>query len=119
MVKLQQVAMIASGLALVASFGLTSAGEAVAAAPQATQGDGASSSPVDGNWDGTYSCGAHPDGLHLQIRGSSSSLTAVFVFYPLPSDPGGFGPGSSHRPAHRVRILDHAEPQRVDYQSWG
>jgi hypothetical protein len=89
--KLKRAATMASGLVLAVSFGIMSAGGAAAAAPPVTQG--ASPSPIDGNWDGTYSCGAHPDGLHLQIKGASSSLTADFIFYPLPSDPGGFGPG--------------------------
>jgi hypothetical protein len=90
-VKLKRVATVASGLVVAVSFGLMSAGGAAAAPPPVTQV--ASPSPIDGNWDGTYSCGAHPDGLHLQIKGASSNLTADFIFYPLPSDPGGFGPG--------------------------
>jgi hypothetical protein len=90
--KIRRLATVVTGLALVMSFGLMGAGGgAVAASPRVTHET--SPSPIDGNWDGTYTCGSHPDGLHLQIKGGNSNLTAVFVFYPLPTDPGGFGPG--------------------------
>jgi hypothetical protein len=62
---------------------VTSAGATTGRSVDALHQRGSSTSPIDGAWDGTYTCGGSARGLHLQIKGPASALTANFVFYPI------------------------------------
>jgi hypothetical protein len=73
--------------AMLATFALTllvnSAGATTGRGVDVLRQRDTSTSPIDGAWDGTYTCGGSARGLHLQIKGRSAALTANFVFYPI------------------------------------
>jgi hypothetical protein len=107
------LALVAGGAMLAASavtLLVSPAGATTGPAVGALQQQGASNSPIDGAWDGTYTCGGSTRGLHLEIKGPASALAAKFVFYPLSPSilPGEFSMTGTYASASSITLNPNA-----------
>lgn len=105
----RSLALVSGGAMLAACVMTLLASSAGATSPPAVgalQQSGASSSPIDGAWDGTYVCGGSARGLHLEIKGPATALVATFVFYPLSPSilPGEYSMTGSYASASSITL---------------